>query len=330
MMVWVDLNLGKCHFTSCASDNKTMNVIWNDIDPSTWDQHHALHAGALQQDWAYGSTMKLLGVPVLRACVYRDGVIVAQAQFIVRRWGPLASVALCSRGPIWLQDLSPSDHTAVYKLLKQTLPLQGLRFLLVTPEHPQNEAVGLPFWRRVMTPYSTVMLDLSQDTAALRLGLEAKWRNRLVAAENSALQVQRTGVKFSQYRWLLDHEQQQRQSRGLAGLPMPFFEPYAQSRKNKGPTIFGVRADVQRERVAGMLFLIHGEAATYQIGWSSPQGRDLNAHNLLLWDAMQGLKDKGVRRLDLGGVNTQRSAGIARFKIGSGGQVLSLAGTYLL
>jgi len=32
----------------------------------------------------------------------------------------------------------------------------------------------------------------------------------------------------------------------------------------------------------------------------------------------------------LGGVNTQRSAGIARFKIGTGGEVVSLSGTYLL
>jgi hypothetical protein len=32
--------------------------------------------------------------------------------------------------------------------------------------------------------------------------------------------------------------------------------------------------------------------------------------------------------LDLGGINTARSAGIARFKIGTGGEVLQLAGTY--
>jgi lipid II:glycine glycyltransferase (peptidoglycan interpeptide bridge formation enzyme) len=36
-----------------------------------------------------------------------------------------------------------------------------------------------------------------------------------------------------------------------------------------------------------------------------------------------------VRRLDLGGVNTQRSAGLARFKMGSGGEVITLCGTYM-
>jgi hypothetical protein len=36
-----------------------------------------------------------------------------------------------------------------------------------------------------------------------------------------------------------------------------------------------------------------------------------------------------VRSLDLGGVDTARGAGLARFKIGSGGAVVTLAGTYL-
>jgi lipid II:glycine glycyltransferase (peptidoglycan interpeptide bridge formation enzyme) len=78
-----------------------------------------------------------------------------------------------------------------------------------------------------------------------------------------------------------------------------------------------------------MMFLIHGQAATYQVGWSNDQGRDLNAHNLLLWQAMTELSARGVRVLDLGGVNTGRSAGLARFKIGTGGQVHQLAGTFL-
>jgi lipid II:glycine glycyltransferase (peptidoglycan interpeptide bridge formation enzyme) len=43
---------------------------------------------------------------------------------------------------------------------------------------------------------------------------------------------------------------------------------------------------------------------------------------------MLALREQGVRRLDLGGVDTVRSGGIARFKIGTGGQVLTLAGTF--
>ena len=48
-----------------------------------------------------------------------------------------------------------------------------------------------------------------------------------------------------------------------------------------------------------------------------------------MWSkAMEELKARGIRRLDLGGVNTIRSAGIARFKMSTGGEVVTLAGTY--
>ena len=148
-------------------------------------------------------------------------------------------------------------------------------------------------------------------------------------AKRGSADVDRIGTNPGQYRWLLDQEGEQRQTKGLAGLPLSFFEPYIQSRQQPAQCVLSLRADLGRERVAAMMFLIHGQAATYQVGWSSPQGRDLNAHNLLLWQAMSELKARGVRRLDLGGINTTRSAGLARFKLGTGGQVQVLAGTYL-
>ena len=73
---------------------------------------------------------------------------------------------------------------------------------------------------------------------------------------------------------------------------------------------------------------MHGDAATYHVGWSSEEGRKLGAHSLLLWHAINVLRERGLRRLDLGGVDTERGAGIARFKIGTGGAVVTLAGTY--
>jgi lipid II:glycine glycyltransferase (peptidoglycan interpeptide bridge formation enzyme) len=137
------------------------------------------------------------------------------------------------------------------------------------------------------------------------------------------------GSNPGQYRWLLDQEEAQRQQRGFAGLPLAFFDAYIPSRKQPGQTLLSLRADLGRDRVAAMMFLLHGRAATYQVGWSNEQGRQLNAHNLLLWQAIEALQLRGIQQLDLGGVNTARSAGIARFKIGTGGEVRQLAGTYL-
>ena len=65
------------------------------------------------------------------------------------------------------------------------------------------------------------------------------------------------------------------------------------------------------------------------MGWLDHANAPRGAHNLLLWNAIEHLRSRGVRQLDLGGVNTTSGAGIARFKIGTGGAVTTLAGTYL-
>ena len=103
-----------------------MKVNWDSLGHEAWDAHHAAAAAPLQQDWAYGSCMKTLGVGVLRASVEQDGSPVALAQFIVRRWiGGLSHMALCSLGPVWLQPLSGAEKSQVYQALKQTMPLKN-------------------------------------------------------------------------------------------------------------------------------------------------------------------------------------------------------------
>lgn len=306
-----------------------MIVHWNGHELAQWDAVHQAAAGALQQAWDYGSTLKLLGVPVLRARVLDQGQQVAQVQFIVRKWGRFGAVALCTRGPIWSKPLTPEAESEVYKALKKTLPLKGIRFMAVTPEVPEGQVHGLHPMRRIMSGMSTVMLDISRPVTELRAQFEGRWRSSLVSAEASDLTVHRVGTNEGQYRWLLDHEAQQRVDKHLEGLPIPFFDLYVQSRKQPAKNILTLRSDLGRDRLAAMMFLIHGDAATYQVGWTSDQGRDLHAHHLILWHAIQELQSKGIRVLDLGGVNTVRSAGVARFKMRTGGQVLTLAGTYI-
>ncbi len=307
-----------------------MKVAWDTVDADFWDAQHALAAAPLQQDWAYGACMKVLGVGVLRALVSQDGTPVAFAQFIVRRWfGQAVGLALCSLGPVWLQTLNAADKARVYQALRRSVPMKNLRWVAFTPYEAAGPELGLPAWRRVMTGMSTVMLDITPSMDTLRAQLEKRWRHRLGTAQASELTIHRVGTNAGQYRWLLDAEMQQREQRGLHGLPQQFFDIYVPARQQPSKTVLTMRADVGRDRVAGMMFLIHGQAATYQVGWTSDAGRDMHAHNLILWRGIEALRERGVRMLDLGGVNTIRSAGIARFKISTGGRVLTCAGTYI-
>jgi lipid II:glycine glycyltransferase (peptidoglycan interpeptide bridge formation enzyme) len=141
-------------------------------------------------------------------------------------------------------------------------------------------------------------------------------------------------LKPAQYRWLLDAEAKQRQKRGYRAMPLEMTERWQEEKAtaangDRGAGLAVFRADMGRDPAAGMLFLIHGRRATYHVGWTSEAGRDNAAHNLILWAAIKDLKARGVAVLDLGGVNTQSGAGIARFKLETGGAVLQRAGAYV-
>ena len=47
-----------------------------------------------------------------------------------------------------------------------------------------------------------------------------------------------------------------------------------------------------------------------------------------MWRACALLAERGVQQLDLGGVNTLGNPGLARFKLGTGGRVVTWAGTF--
>lgn len=305
-----------------------VTVHWDEVGQKAWADladHHPYTA--YQQHFSYGAIMATLGGQGHRVAVRHEGALVGVAQVQTRRFAGLFSVATILRGPLWAADLAPAIKQAGMAALAASVPVAKPYIVLVTPEAADASDAGLAGVPRVMGGYHTVLIDLTQPEDALRAGLNGKWRNRLKAAEKSDLTVTRMGRRPAQYGWILTAEEQQQAAMGYRALPtqmVPTFQDMVGA-----DAVMGVEAKLGGERAGGMLFLRHGTAATYHIGWASEAGKAANAHNLLLWSAMVQLQKKGVRTLDLGGVSTDHGAGIARFKLGTGGQVTSLAGTYL-
>jgi hypothetical protein len=303
-----------------------MQAIWNGLARADWDALHRSAAGPLQQDWAWGEALAATGVPVLRARLDgAGGEPLAIAQFITRRLAGLLSVGLCSRGPLLLSN-DPAHAAAACRAITRGIPLRRPRLVFVAPE---LEA-ALPGLQRMVTGQSVVIIDLDQPPDALRAAMHPKWRNRLVAAERAGLRAQRVGARPAQYRWLLEREGVQRGRRGYWALPAGFVEAWQQAAAAGEPEpLLTLRVDQGREPIAGMMFLVRGASALYHVGWADERGREAGAHPLLLWQAMLALRERGVRRLELGAIDTQRGAALARFKIGSGGRVAAFSGTWL-
>ena len=307
-----------------------MKVIWNALPRKAWQEFHALHGGSLQQSWAYGEAMQTLGVQTHRAAVMDGKKVLALAQFIGRRYLHYVSLASCTRGPVWGPGLDAVSQNRLYKEFKKTIPTRMFRVTLFSPDLPLAQLLpeSMRGLHRVMTGYSTVTLDLTQSETALREGLDRKWRNRVFRPlRSAALQVQ-FKADMRDCRYLLEQELAQRASRNFHGLPTDFVPAFIDGHERPEQGYFVASTRLEGRVIASMLFLLHGQGATYHIGWSDEEGRKLSAHNVMLWQAMLHLKKQGVRRLDLGGINTHDLPGISRFKLATGGQVLTLAGTY--
>lgn len=274
----------------------------------------------MQQAWAYGEACRALGSRVLRAEIYDNERLVALAQLIHRKLA-VFHACVCTRGPIWTAP--DVDRYRAIDALKRSLPLPFLRGLFVTPEDDAApmRAAGLA---RVMTPFTTAEIDLTQPPHRLRAAMRQKWRNRLAVAERAGLTICRADRHPDLYAWLLEKEAARQRAQRYTALPPALVPAWHQA---KG-SLRVFTAYSEEDPIAAMLFLLHGRRATYHIGWSGPEGKRLNAHNLLMWTAMTRLPKAGVERLDLGGLNTEDVPGIARFKLGSGARPVTLHGTW--
>ncbi|WP_090047964.1 GNAT family N-acetyltransferase [Limnohabitans sp. 2KL-27] len=307
-----------------------MDVRWDLLPQAEWEEFHSAHQGALQQSWAYAEALKTLGVTLQRAMVWEEGRLVAIAQFMCKRMLGYISLASCTRGPVFLPDVGPAQRAEIYKRLRQSMPLPRLRVTLFSPDRTAQELdpVETQGMSRVMTGYATVLLDLTMPLATLKAQLEGKWRNRLnKVLSNEKLRVHVT-PSLKRCQWLLAQEQAQREAKKFHGLPTDFVQAYIAASADPRQAFVVAYAELGKNSVAGMLFLIHGRVASYHMGWADNEGRQLNAHNALLWQAMAYLQGEGMQVLDLGGVNTHDLPGISRFKLGTGGRAVTLAGTY--
>ena len=295
------------------------------IDRATWDIALATRPAALQQDWCYGQAMASLGAGVKRVGLLDGQTLVGLAQFTNRRMGGLVSMAACTRGPVWLGDVDAETRADGYRALKSGLDLGWPRVTLVSPD--ETVPAGVNRMKRVMTGYSTVMLDLRPSEDKLRAGLHPKWRNSLKAAGKVRFDIVRNGTKPAQLAWLMGAEEAQRQDRGYRATPAALVPAYLDAKGDRDAALV-LRADIGKTKAAAMLFLVHGCAATYHMGWLNREVKAPGAHNLLMWDAIRRLREMGVLQLDLGGVNTVSGAGIARFKIGTGGEVVTRGGSW--
>ncbi|SNT22074.1 MULTISPECIES: GNAT family N-acetyltransferase [unclassified Azospirillum] len=282
----------------------------------------------LEQSFAFGASMAAFGRVPRRFLLRRKGEPVALAQVIEQRLGPLRLCHLL-RGPLPLQGGDPSALGRALALLRRRYrPLTG-RIPLFTPELPAGptadalcRAAGMG---RVVTGYSTSWVDLTVSDIEAGLGGSFRKSLKKARAEKLSIAFSHGGADLD---WIIRHHDAHRRRRGL--MAPPARQAAALVAAQVRPR--DVLACVARRGsaiLAGALFIRHAHAATYYLGAGTEEARTACAQHLLLREAMGRLAADGVRWLDLGGLNSDGMKGVARFKLGLGGELVTLAGTYL-
>lgn len=315
---------------------------------------NALRFSVLEQSWCYGdaTTQATRGkVQPERWLLQRDdGSTIGLVQAFVRRIPCLGRFVRIVRGPLFVPGTPRADRDASFALIRAQYPWRDRCLLWWLPElnggAESETAMAQLGMRPMMTGYSSIRCDLRPPPDRLRSQLDGKWRNTLKAAEKSALLMESNSIAAGNWNdeafaALLGEHARHRLEEGFGGPDARFYAAWVDAAKTSRPQsavagedalLFWAHAGTHQGRVrpiAGILVLRHGHAATYAMGWSNEAGRLVKAHYRLLWQAVLNLRDLGVTDFDLGGVDTQRGAGVARFKLGLNGSVFTLAGSYL-
>jgi len=233
------------------------------------------------------------------------------------------------RGPIWFDGYGKAAHLQAFgEAINTAFPTRfgrKRRFILEYYDKKRSETIGSLTKNQKIEQYKTFLVDLLPKTEDIRANLKKKWRNILNKAEKQGLNVE-FDLTLSTLGSLLSHYTKDRFEKGYAGASPKFLAALAKyAARTQNCVILNATED--DEIIASILVFMHGTGATYQVGWTTPYGRDKGAHHLLLWDCIAFMKDKGITEFDLGGFNDDTD-GIKTFKQGLGGQEIALIGSY--
>ena len=311
----------------------TLTIEWGKTSVAEWQRLLArVPRSNVIQTFAYAQAVRSAKQQMTRFGVIREkGAPVGLVQIQeVKLFGVFHTVVL-DRGPLWFaENVSPDYWEAFFKTFDREFPRRIGRWRRIMPELDETEenlkmliSSGL---RVVRSGYRSIWLDLRDDTEQIRKRFKGKWRNALNAAEKSGLDVA-VDWQMETLPWLLMQYEADKKERGYDGPSASFLHCLTHAARGTGNVIV-LRAMKRDRPVAAIMILRHGSSATYQIGWTSDEGRDAKSHHLLLWRACLALKDIGVEWFDAGGINEEHAEGVTRFKRGLGGREYKLVGTF--
>ncbi len=309
------------------------------LDETIWDRFVASDpAGHLLQTWAWGELKGAFGWRPLRLAIEQDGALIAGAQVLYRRLGPLA-MGYIPKGPVL-----PSDEGEAVALLWRAIRVRsrqmGAVALKVEPEwrdddptrHAWLRAHGLAPSANTIQPRRTIIVDLRPDEDEILARMKAKWRYNIRLSERRGVVVRQVGSEGLPAFYDLMRITGERDGFGIHSYA--YYAKGLELLERQGRVALFL-AYYEDEPLAGLMPYAFNGQAWYMYGASSNHHRELMPNHQLQWRAMQWARAQGCRQYDLWGIAdvdpeavTADLGGVQRFKEGFGGEVVRYVGAY--
>lgn len=303
---------------------------------SAWEERFLrVQRPTLLQHFPYAKAERLVNQRSARNGVIKiDGEEVGLVQVgEAALFGKLLHVVSLDRGPLWFPKCDTLENIGLFFAeFRRQFPRRLGRKVRILPEVDDgglNRSVlaeaGL-IRNEQFEGYQTLWLDLRANPDKLRGRMDSDFRRMLAKSEKSDLDISEDWSGLSADGFLGAYEADKAQ-KGYSGPSRQILEALLKFMVGRKEALI-LTAEISGELVAGVMLLVHGSAATYQVGFNLEAGRKAAAHHALLWRGLLALKDRGVLDFDLGGVNEAGARGVAKFKRQLGGRAVTLAGFY--
>jgi lipid II:glycine glycyltransferase (peptidoglycan interpeptide bridge formation enzyme) len=321
-------------------NKKLSNGYSYEIDQITKDEWHKMlldfDDATIYQTWSYGE-IRWGGNKTSHVILKKDNEIVAAVQarlILVPFIG--GGIAYIPWGPMWKRknkEANPELLRQIIRVLINEFVIKQKLFLnILSHEIDENENYSRKVYKEEgysesLSPYRTIILDLSLSLDELVANMESDWRRILRKSEKQNFDIT-SGYDNNKY----------------DELALPYHEMIARKNFKPGVNIEQFRrmqedlppelkmniivCKNEHKPVSTILGSYIGDMGIIILGGSNEVGLKLKGSYQTPWLVVKWLKENGAKWCDLGGYNPDRNPGTGRFKRGIGGKDIRHLGRF--